>query len=469
MLGAPSRGRAGLAFVTSILRSATADAAAARFVRGVVTDAVRRRLDEIRRSLDDDVYPPSAEQILDDVIEGLARTHRPGIRPVISATGVVLHTNLGRAPLSDEAIAAVRDACGYATVELDLESGERSARTARASGLAAELCGAEAATVVNNGAAALLLAVAALAHGREVIVSRGELVEIGGEFRLPDIIAMSGARLVEVGTTNRTRIEDYATAVSSETALLLKVHRSNFRMVGFTAEVGLPDLVRLGVEIGVPTVLDAGSGLIGNGLPGLPTGEPSIAAAVRSGADLVLFSGDKVLGGPQAGIIVGRPDAVDRCRRSPLARALRLNKLQLAAIEATLLAHVRDPHGPDVPVAEMLGQGMDRLRERAGSIIDRLEWEAPTSIEVLEVDGVVGAGAAPGAPVASIGLAVTGHDAARLARRLRAQEPPIVARVEGDRVILDLRTVRADQDIHVVGALRRALDHSRDRIEREAE
>lgn len=452
----PRRGRAGLPQVDAVLRLPEADAAAGRHGRAELGRAVRRRVADLRATLADTDVAPGAAAVLADAVADLEATARGRIRRVVNATGVVLHTNLGRAPLSDDARRAVLAAAGYSNVELDLASGARGSRTARVSDLAARLTGAEAAHAVNNGAAALLLAVAALAAGREVVVSRGELVEIGGSFRLPEIVAAAGAVLREVGTTNRTRLADYAAAIGPDTALLLKVHPSNFRMVGFTADVDVAELAALGRERGVPTVLDAGSGLVG--APDHPAlaAEPAVRPALAAGADLVLFSGDKLLGGPQAGLIVGSAELVGRCRSAPLARALRIEKLQLAALEATLEAHLRSEPPGDLPAVAMRATSVTELTARAERIAARLDAELPVDAPrpgPTALDAAIGGGSAAAERVPSFGLAVVVADPDAVAARLRAAVPPVVARIEAGRILLDLRTVAVDEEDDLVDVL----------------
>ncbi|MET0159357.1 MAG: L-seryl-tRNA(Sec) selenium transferase [Acidimicrobiales bacterium] len=358
------------------------------------------------------------------------------LRPVVNATGVLLHTNLGRAPVAHD------QAATYTNLELDLTSGERGSRGAHAAGLLARACGAEAATVVNNGAAAVLLALAALARDRDVIVSRGELVEIGGGFRIPEILATSGARLVEVGTTNRTRRTDYEQAVTADTALLLKVHQSNYRISGFTEAVDVAALTDLG-----PTVAaDLGSGLLDAACPWLADGppdwlrdEPAVRQTLAAGAGLVTFSGDKLLGGPQAGVIAGQADVVAACARHPLARALRPGGLVLAALQHTALAYL-DRRGDDIPLWRMVARSVDELRTRA---------EALGAGTVVDTVAVAGGGTLPGTEIASVGVAVDGDQRGAL----RVAPVPIVARVADGRTVLDLRTVEPDQDAVVAAAL----------------
>lgn len=374
---------------------------------------------------------------------------RPSLRPVINATGVVLHTNLGRAPLADAAIEAmVRVAEGYSNLEYDVEAGTRGSRHEHCVDLLRELTGAEAALVVNNNAAALVLALNTLAEGREAVVSRGELVEIGGSFRVPEIMARSGARMREVGATNRTHRADYEAALTDETAAILKVHRSNFRIVGFTAEVSLAELATLGRTHGVPVVNDLGSGLLLDlesiGLPH----EPTASDALRDGADVVTMSGDKLLGGPQAGIILGRAEWIARMRKNPLCRAFRVDKLTLAALEATLALY-RDPELAirEVPVLRMLALGAEELEQRARLWVDRLR-EAGVSAEAVPGASTVGGGAYPGVelPTTLVALNAAMRSAREVEAALRQGEPAVVARIVDGRVVLDPRTVFEEEE-----------------------
>jgi L-seryl-tRNA(Ser) seleniumtransferase len=451
--------------VDAVLRLPAAAAVIDAHGRERLTAGIRSVLDDARSQARVGHPAPSAEDVLTAAVRHLAASVALDLTRVVNATGVVLHTNLGRAPLSAAARRAVDAAAGYATLEYDLATGARGSRTAHVGELAAELCGTEAATVVNNGAAALLLVLAAVAQGGEVVVSRGELIEIGGSFRLPDVMQVSGARLREVGTTNRTRLTDYRDAIGPDTRLLLKAHRSNFRMVGFTQEVGVAELAVLSAETGVPFAYDVGSGLIrdvGDGPLAVLADEPSVHAAVRAGADLVVFSGDKLLGGPQAGIVAGRTELVARCARHPLARALRVDKLQRAALEATLRAHLRDPVPHDVPTIAMLAAELDGLLARAERLASSLRehldgTRGDVDVAVTELAGVVGGGALPGVELPSAGLAVTGVDPDALLARLRAGDPPVIARIEDDRVLLDLRTVAPEEDAELLARLREVL------------
>ena len=392
--------------------------------------------------------------------DALERADRPSLRPVINATGVVLHTNLGRAPLAAAAREAVSRAAGYAALEIDLETGDRGSRHTHCVALLRELTGAEDALVVNNNAAAVVLALNTLAAGREVVVSRGELVEIGGAFRVPEIIARSGARLREVGATNRTHPADYTAALGPETGAVLKVHRSNFRVEGFTAEVPAGTLATLARAARVPLVNDLGSGLILDpDMLGIPD-EPTARRALDDGADALTMSGDKLLGGPQAGIILGRREVVARMRANPLSRALRPDKLTLAALEATLQLY-RDPARAlrEVPVLRMLSEAPATLASRAERIRAAL---ATAGIETTLVPGrsAVGGGALPGFEPATTLVAVPhgGQGADAVGRRLRLGEPSVVCRIREDRLVLDPRTVAEHEVDALVAALSAALD-----------
>ncbi len=372
-------------------------------------------------------------------LEWLERAARPSLRAVVNATGVIVHTNLGRAPLAPVAAAAAAEAGrGYSNLEYDLERGERGSRQAHVEALLAELTGAEAALVVNNCAAAVLLAAAALAAGRELVVSRGQLVEIGGSFRVPDVVAQSGARLVEVGTTNRTRLSDYERAIGPDTGAVLRAHQSNFRTVGFVEEVAIEELCALGV----PVIDDVGSGALAERVPELAD-EPPVRRSVAAGCAVVCFSGDKLLGGPQAGLIVGTRDAVDRCRKHPLARALRIDKLSLAALEATLQIY-RDPAGAlrQVPVLRMLTAGEEELAARAELMRSELA-DAGVDARVITAAAKVGGGALPllelSGPVCAVDPARLSLD--ELARRLRGGDPPVIGRARQGWLLLDPRTL----------------------------
>ena len=370
----------------------------------------------------------------------LAAARRPALRRVLNATGVLVHTNLGRAPLAEGALARVREAAGYTNLEYDLSSGSRGSRQDHLAPLLRRLTGAEAALVVNNNAAAVLLALAALAEGREVVVSRGELIEIGDGFRIPDVLARSGARLVEVGTTNRTRAADYERAIGPDTALLLRVHQSNFRVVGFAEQPGVAELAAVARRHELPLLDDLGSGALVE-----VEGEPTPSAALAAGADLVCFSGDKLLGGPQAGIVAGRADLVEQLRRHPLHRALRSDKLTLAALEGTLSLYLDRPD--EIPVLRMLREPAADVRARA----ERLAKATGGAVE--ETVARVGGGALPLAELPSFACAVEEE----LAAALRTHEPPVIAVVRDGRTLLDCRTLsdaEADEVAQAVPACR---------------
>ncbi len=422
--------------------------------RWAVVEAARRQVETLRRA----ILAGESERVeveASDLAREACLLARPSVRRVVNATGVVLHTNLGRAPLAPEAIARMTElAGGYTNLEYDIDAGRRGSRHGHITELLRDLTGAEDAALVNNNAGAVLLVLAALAEDREVIVSRGELIEIGGSFRIPDVMRMSGAHLVEVGTTNKTRVADYDAAISDRTALLLKVHQSNFAIVGFTEEAQLTELAELGTRRGVRTAFDVGSGALLSAAQmtaiGLP-GEPSVRELIETGVDLVTFSGDKLLGGPQAGIIVGRAEAVAAVRTHPLMRALRPDKLTIAALEATLSIYRDGRAHHDLPAVRMLSADLGALRVRAESFLARVE-PALASFEVALVscDSKVGGGALPLASLPSWGVSISassggpGPDA--IDARLRRAEPPVVARILDDTIVLDMRTLDREDD-----------------------
>ncbi len=410
--------------------------------------------------------PESAGLFIERVaLEQLAGAWRPSLRPVVNATGVVIHTNLGRSPLAQAALGRIAGlGTGYSNLEFDLAAGRRGARDVHAEALLCRLLDVEAALVVNNNAAATLLLLAALAAGREVIVSRGELVEIGGGFRVPDVMAQSGARLREVGTTNKTRAGDYAAAITDETALLLRVHRSNFRIEGFTEQPSLEELVALGRERRVSVAEDLGSGYVG--LPGdaegcarldtLLEGEPKVQSTVAAGVDVCCFSGDKLLGGPQAGIIVGRRELLDRIRRHPLMRAVRVDKVTYAALEATLGEYVAGRAATTVPIMRMILASADEVGERCGRVKAAAGSAGDETLRAEIVDGAstIGGGTTPGLEIPTRLLAICGSRSPdAIEAQLRRNDPPIIGRIENDRVLLDLRTVLPEQDQIVANAL----------------
>jgi L-seryl-tRNA(Ser) seleniumtransferase len=419
----------------------------------VVVDAVRTVIAVARRRARRTKTVPSEAEILAMCADELGRRASDRLRPVINATGVVLHTNLGRSPLAPEAIEAVVDvARGYSNLEFDTGSGRRGDRYVHVEPMLAVATGAEAALVVNNNAAAVLLVCAALASGKDVVISRGELIEIGGEFRIPDVLATSGAHLVEVGTTNRTHLKDYARAIGPGTAFVLKVHPSNYRVVGFTASPEIADIAEVAHGKGVPLVYDAGSGLLRS-----YSDEPVIPDVLRAGADLVCFSGDKLFGGPQAGIVVGSADLIAPLRSHPLLRAIRPDKMQLAALGATVAMYL-DGRSDDLPLWRMLGADPGELRKRALAIARKAK-AAGLEAEVVDGTSVAGGGSLPGEEVATtlVRVRVHGVTAKATAAALRDSSPPVVARVEDGWTVLDVRTVLAAQDQDLGRALQHAL------------
>ena len=441
--------------VDALLRSEPGRRASGTFGRPLVKHALSVTLDQVRDAAERGSEPPGDDEILARAL-ALASATAVGLVSVINATGVVLHTGLGRAPLPRRAAdAAARAGQGYVDLEIDRESGARGRRSTRAEVLLASMTGAEDALVVNNGAAALLLALASLARGKGVLVSRGELIEIGGEFRIPDILAASGARLVEVGTTNRTRATDYRSALSDKTALILKVHPSNYRVVGFTSAPSAKDLAVLARRAKVPFLYDLGSGLLDRA-PGWVADEPNATAALGDGADLVVFSGDKLLGGPQAGIVLGRADLVERLRRHPIARAVRVDKMQVAALEAVLVQHAHG-QGGDLPVWKMLREPPAEVRHRADELAMALDGDLEGA-HVIACQSAVGGGALPGTGIPSFGVEVRVPDPNAMAARLRTGSPSVCCRVTERGILLDLRTVPRDALPELVRAVRYALE-----------
>lgn len=432
------------------------------FPHSLASEAARAAIDEARASVLTGASAPAFDELVARARLLLSMIARRRLMPVINATGVLLHTNLGRAPLSDAAIEEIRKvASGYSNLEYDLEKGARGSRYDVATGLLATLTGADAALVVNNNAAAVLLALAALARGREVVISRGELIEIGGGFRIPEILAESGATLIEVGTTNRTHLRDYEKAIGPESGAIMKVHPSNYQVVGFTAAVATRDLARLAHDLGLPLIYDLGSGLlkrqIGGVEPAWLKSESTVAEALADGADIVTFSGDKLLGGPQTGIIVGRRDLMPALHQSPLLRAFRVDKTTLAALEATLAAYLAGRE-EELPFWSMALASPAEIEARALATREGLVGTA-AKLELLDGSSAAGGGSAPGAAIPTVLLEVAPRSisAEELVRGLIDNDPPLVARIEADRVVIDFRTVLPDQDPVVTKALRRLL------------
>ncbi|HEX2987350.1 MAG TPA: L-seryl-tRNA(Sec) selenium transferase [Chloroflexota bacterium] len=436
--------------VNRLLREQQVEELSNLYSHELLVQAIRDTLQEARDAIRDGGNLPAITGLIEAVREHLEATFRPSLRPVINATGVIIHTNLGRAPLSDDALRAVRDvAAGYSNLEYRLEEGTRGSRHEHISDLVRRISGAEDALVVNNNASAVLLILSALAQGREVIVSRGQAVEIGGGFRIPDVLRQSGARLVEVGTTNRTYIRDYEEAITPETGILLYVHPSNFRVEGFVHSATIEELADLGRRLDIPVVDDLGSGSLLNSAEFGLQHEPMVQERVAAGADLVAFSGDKLLGGPQAGLIAGKAELVEKLRHHPLARALRVDKMTIAALAATLNHYLRGEALTRVPVWRMISTPIEDLESRGGRLARRLR-QAGLAAETMPGLSTIGGGSLPGEtlPTRLVVVSPTPDQpsAMEMAAALRGQDPPLVARLERDRLLLDLRTVPPQED-----------------------
>ena len=458
MLAAMSSSLRNLPSVERALASEPLKAFSGEFGHDLLVEAVRECVQEARAEALNGQEVASLQEIVSQVVVRLRRMGRVQPMPVINATGVVIHTNLGRAPLSVDAAAAMNSAAlGYSNLEIDLESGRRGSRQGHLQKLLNHLTGAEASLLVNNNAAAVLLGLSAVAAGKEVIVSRGEAVEIGGGFRIPDVLEQSGATLVEVGTTNRTYARDYEAAISENTGALLKVHASNFKVVGFTHAPEVGELVEIGRRHGVPVLHDVGSGCLLDTRPFGLSYEPRPQDSVRAGADLVFFSGDKLLGGPQGGIVVGSKEKVGLLARHPLARAFRIDKMSLAATAATLLHYVKEEALEAIPVWRMISATSGEVRERATAWSESVGGDATVS----PAKSTIGGGSLPGESLDSWALSIPGGGvsggATGLAARLRGQSPPVVARIENERVLMDPRTVLPEQDGQLMAAIQTAL------------
>lgn len=429
----------------------------------LVVDATRQVLQSLRgRISSGELSAVSVEMLEQEIIAATQATVGRSLRPVINASGVILHTNLGRAPLARQAVEhLVETVTRYSNLEYDLERGERGKRDTHTDRLFAQLLGAERTLVVNNNAAAVFLALNTLAEGGEVIVSRGELIEIGGSFRIPDICSKSGAVLREVGTTNRTRLADYAAAINERTRLLLRVHPSNFRVVGFTERPTLDELVDLGRQHHLVVLEDLGSGCLLDFTPLGIRDEPPAGASVRAGVDVVTFSGDKMLGGPQAGILTGKREPLDKIRRNPLFRTLRVDKLTIAALEATIALYLRDDLDA-IPALRMMRIPQEEIASRAARLAERIVAEPGCAVQIEDGESVIGGGSTPGQSLPTKLLAVTHtrYSAQDLEALLRRNSPPIIARIERDRLLLDLRTVFEDQDEEIISAFERMVTSS---------
>jgi L-seryl-tRNA(Ser) seleniumtransferase len=451
--------------VNEILDASPIQASSISYAHDAIVAAIRAELDEVRRKLqcgeglNDPIDPVS---VAGRVAARLERGSRAKLRTVINATGIVLHTNLGRSPLAEEAAQAVYEAaCGYLNLELDLDSGKRSSRQIAICEWVCRLTGAESATAVNNNAAATVIVLRTVAMGKEVVISRGQLIEIGGSFRIPDIMAVSGAILREVGTTNITRLSDYENAIGPHTGALLQVHSSNYRISGFTESVPLTDLAMLGKKHGLPVIDDIGSGaLLDFGRFGFQ-GEPVARASIAAGADLVLFSGDKLLGGPQAGIIAGRKEWIQKIEKDPLMRALRLDKMSLAALETTLRLYLQEERAlREVPVLRLLGTPLRELHLRAEVLAEQLRAiEGLASVTKAEDVAYVGGGSLPDQSMKSwvVEIEVKTISDTELARRLRLGTPAVLARLRGGKLVFDVRTIFAHQEAPLIEAVRKAV------------
>jgi L-seryl-tRNA(Ser) seleniumtransferase len=450
--------------VNDVLDASPLQALVGQHAHDAIVAAVRNELDDLRRRLKQG-EPPDGEvdaaAVAKRAAARLLHESRPRLVPVINATGIVLHTNLGRAPLADEAAQAARDAArGYLNLELDLETGKRSSRQAAIREWVCKLTGAESATAVNNNAAATVIVLRALCQGKEVIISRGQLIEIGGSFRIPEIMAVSGAVLREVGTTNITRLADYERAVGPQTGGILRVHTSNYRISGFTKAVTLPDLVALGAKHKIPVIDDVGSGALVDFARFGFQDEPVARASIAAGADLVLFSGDKLLGGPQAGIVAGKKEWVQQIERDPLMRAFRLDKMTLAALEMTLRIYQNEENAlRAVPVLRMLAVPLDELRRRAEGLAARLRDVNGLSVETSQDLAYVGGGSLPDQPMKTwvVEVVADGLGDSEFARRLRTGSPAVMARLRDSKLVLDVRTIFPAQERALVDAMRRAV------------
>ncbi len=455
--------------VDEVLKDARIQSMEKVCARNLVVQAVRDELEVLRAEILNTgnrwTREEARERVVAEAVRRLQSLRQGSLKKVINATGVVLHTNLGRAPLSPETAEHIASlAQGYCNLEMDLEEGKRGSRYRHLESIILNLTGAEAALVVNNNAAAVLLVLNTLAKDREVIVSRGQLVEIGGSFRIPEIMALSGAKLVEVGTTNKTYISDFERAVSSDTALLLAVHTSNYRIVGFTHEVPLTELVSLGRRLDLPVVQDLGSGCLVDLSPWGLEAEPTVQECIKEGVDLVTFSGDKLLGGPQAGIIVGRKRLIDAMKQNHLLRALRVDKLTIAGLEAALGGYIAGEPQNKVPVLRMLTRNPADLETMAGRLCHAIKeelqgWDGQLEVKVIELNDKVGGGAYPLQELPGYGIEIAlGFDPEQLVHRLRTLEPALLPRIKEGAIIISVRTLQAEEMDLVPGLLRRALE-----------
>lgn len=441
--------------VEGLLQTPAAEGLIERFGRPLTLDAIRFTLDDIRTRFKSGGITalPLKDWILIQTESNLIAWTKPTLLPVINASGVILHTNLGRAPLSKAAIEAMDQASrGYSNLEYDLEQGLRGSRLVHAESILRKLTGVEAAVVVNNNAAAVLLVLSALANKKRVIISRSQLVEIGGGFRVPDVMKQSGAKLVEVGTTNRVRISDYEEALIEPAALVMRAHRSNFKLVGFTEEPDLKDIVETAHGFGVPVVDDLGSGALYDTAKYGLAHEPTVQESLAAGVDVLCFSGDKLLGGPQAGIIIGKAELIAKIRKHPLARAVRADKTCLAGLTATLLHFLKDEAEREVPIVKMMSLSQKQVRGRAEAWAEQLG--AGT---IVNGESTVGGGSLPGESMPTALLSLKVDSAERFLKVLRTNDPPIIARTGNDRILFDPRTVLPEEDDLLLSSLKKAL------------
>ncbi|HSQ27990.1 MAG TPA: L-seryl-tRNA(Sec) selenium transferase [Anaerolineales bacterium] len=421
--------------------------------RPLLIDAIRQTLEGARLAFSQGQSIPNQDELFEKISGLLERWTTPTLIPVINAAGVILHTNLGRAPLSQSAIQAAQQvSSGYSNLEFDLARGKRGSRLLHAEQILQRLTGAEAALVVNNNASAVLLTLSALSKRRAAVIARTQLVEIGGGFRVPDVMKQSGARLVEIGATNRVHLSDYQAALEEKPAIFMRAHRSNFRLLGFTSEPSLSEISAVAHQAGIPLVDDLGSGsLLDTANYGL-SHELTVQESLAGGADLVCFSGDKLLGGPQAGIIIGRADLVARLKKHPLARAIRADKLCLAALSATLMHYLKDEAETQIPIWRMIAMRTEAIQERAAAWAQLLG-----AGEVISGESTVGGGCLPGETLPTFLLALDVRNPDRFMKRLRQSTPPVIARLENDRILFDPRTVLPEQEQHLLAAIRRVL------------
>lgn len=426
----------------ALLQQNCSDSLISRFGRELTVNALRTSLETFRSAIKNGASSPAYDSIFEKAENLIAARLKPSLVPVINASGIILHTNLGRAPLSDETIAAIQMvSSSYSTLEYDLPAGKRGKRATHVEGLLKLLTGVESALVVNNNAAAVLLVLSALANRKKAIIANSQLVEIGGGFRVPDVMRQSGAKLVAVGTTNRVHLSDYETALKDQAALVMTAHHSNFKIIGFTAEPELSDLASLCHNAGLPLICDLGSGALLDTAPYGLAHEPTVQEAIEAGADIVCFSGDKLLGGPQAGIIIGKKDLVDKVKTHPLARAVRADKLCLAGITATLTHYLKGEALEKIPVWRMISKKINDIKSQA------LNWQKTLQAgEVIKGDSMVGGGSLPGESQPTFLLAINVKSPDRFLEKLRQLEVPIIARIENDQVIIDPRTVLPSQE-----------------------